>query len=581
MMKKGVNMRMRVLMVLAAAIAVMWATDANQMQSKPGRAVTSVTESSVPAALNAVTTPGASDAPAGYRPTPAAPTAGPGPQAGSYVDQGGPGNPAKPLWGTDQLVYGGPIESPPYYQSRMISQDAARDGDLYAAYVESPGDTAIVVRSTDGGATWNRISYVFHTGYVLSSLKLVVAEGDSNFLYLFFLTSAGNGDFYMYRTDLDGSTGHVIVVKSDADTLTNCSGIVDKDSNYYVYTCFEQHGGGLGTYSAHTRISRDYGFTWVDDSGDADDTRVPPTPDISYGWGSRLYMTYMDKRLSSQVDTANIRVKISPDYGTSWRQSTQVGQTRVPVSNPVIGASNAPFQSIWLVHVRDLTLFNGSGLAVCYYVSHDTGATWQYGGDGGIGHGNTPNNEEMPSIAIDKIWGSATVSYSVIPSDSLMFTWCSYNNDTAWTQVDKINDHRHTGNFPSSAGWTYYGGGDNSSILYGGVGPDSVWFDYFSNSTGISEKPGPVAVSSAPQVLVFPDPVRSAAKVSFSLPKPGKVELAVYTVSGSRAATLLQGSFPAGRHEARFDAASLAAGVYVARLTVNGTTETSRIVVLH
>jgi hypothetical protein len=498
------------------------------------------------------------------------------------VDLGGPGNPPTPLWGTDQLVYGGPIQSPPYSQSRMISQDAAKNGDLYAAYVKSPGDTANVARSTDGGVTWNRIHYVYHPGYVLSSVKLVVAEGDSNFLFLFFLTSAGNGDFYVYRAALDGGSGGVIAVKADSDTLVNCSGTVDKDSFYYVYSCFEQHqsGGVSGAYGVHTRISRNYGVTWTDNAGDAIDTRVPALPDISYGWGARLYMTYMDKRMSSQVDTANIRVMISPDYGTTWRASTQVLQTRVPVTNPLIGASNSPHPTVWLVHVRDLTVFNGTGLAVCYMVSHDSGAHWQYGGDGGIGHGNTPNNEQMPSIAIDKFIGSATVSYSVVPSDSLMFTWASVGNDTSWSQAAKINDHRHTGNFPSSAGWSYYGG-NNSSVLYGGVGPDSVWFDFFNNSTGISEKPGPVAVSGPPRVQVFPDPVRDAAKVSFSLPEPGKVELAVYTVSGSRAATLLQGSFPAGRHEARFDAASLAAGVYVARLSVNGATETSRIVVLH
>jgi len=574
-------MRIRVLLVLAAALAVMWAADANQMHSKPGRAVTSVTESSVPDGPNAVLAPGMVDAPVGYRPVPAAPTAGPGPEPISLVDQGGPGNPAKPLWGTDRLVYGAPVQSPPYPQSRMISEDAAKNGDLYAAYVKTPGDTAIVARSTDGGATWTVVGGVHHPGYVLSSLKLVAAEGDSNFVFLFLLSSAGNGDLYLYRMTLDGSAQWVYAIKVDSDTLANCSGIVDKDSLYYVYTCFEQHGGGFGTYSVHTRISRDYGATWANDTGDAADTRVSPTPDMSYGWGSRIYMTYMDKRLSSQVDTANIRVKISSDYGTTWRQSTQVLQTLVPVTNPVIGASDDPYQTIWLVHVRDLTLWNGTGLAVTYMVSHDTGATWQYGGDDGIGHGNTTNNEEMPSIGIDKLVGAATVSYSVIPSDSLMFTWASPgSNDTSWTQVAKINEHRHTGNFPSSAGWNYYGG-DNSSVLYGGVGPDSVWFDFFSNPTGIAEKPGPVAASGAPQVLVFPDPVRDAAKVSFSLPQPGKVELAVYTVSGSRAATLLQGSFPAGRHEARFDAAWLAAGVYVARLSVNGATQTSRIVVLH
>ena len=67
-----------------------------------------------------------------------------------------------------------------------------------------------------------------------------------------------------------------------------------------------------------------------------------------------------------------------------------------------------------------------------------------------------------------------------------------------------------------------------------------------------------------------PNPSRGAAAVAFSLPAPGPVRLSAFDAAGRRVATLVDGTRGAGRHEARFDAGGLAAGVYVLRLETPG-----------
>jgi len=65
----------------------------------------------------------------------------------------------------------------------------------------------------------------------------------------------------------------------------------------------------------------------------------------------------------------------------------------------------------------------------------------------------------------------------------------------------------------------------------------------------------------------YPNPFNPAATVRFTLPARARVRLAVYTLLGQEVALLADGVLEAGSHEARFDAAGKASGVYFARMT--------------
>jgi len=87
-----------------------------------------------------------------------------------------------------------------------------------------------------------------------------------------------------------------------------------------------------------------------------------------------------------------------------------------------------------------------------------------------------------------------------------------------------------------------------------------------------------------PQAFAFegnyPNPFNSQTEFRFDLPLRGRVELVLYNMLGQRVANVVTGTFDAGTHLARYDAAALASGVYFARLTYNGTQSQSRKVLL-
>jgi hypothetical protein len=69
---------------------------------------------------------------------------------------------------------------------------------------------------------------------------------------------------------------------------------------------------------------------------------------------------------------------------------------------------------------------------------------------------------------------------------------------------------------------------------------------------------------------IYPNPFRRAAVVPFSIAEPGHVAVRVFNAIGQHVATIEDALLPAGRHEAVWRPGGLAAGLYVAQLTVDG-----------
>ncbi len=66
----------------------------------------------------------------------------------------------------------------------------------------------------------------------------------------------------------------------------------------------------------------------------------------------------------------------------------------------------------------------------------------------------------------------------------------------------------------------------------------------------------------------YPNPFNPSTNIQFSLARQERVSLRVYDVLGRLVATLVEGVLPAGAHSATFDAAGLASGVYICRVSV-------------
>ena len=574
-------------LTMAAPCVVAWGLDANLPDrtaecaawSQPVPATSEGTDPSGP-------TCSYGDMPPSWLPAPALPTESPPPTCGLVETSGDlPGDPTA-LWQDDRSVFAGPLQSPPGGDGteRMLSQDYSYSTNIiYAAVIPSPGETLLVCRSADGGINWSRCLWAAHAGWVLSSPEVVVDEGSHNYGYVFFKSTANNGDIYGLRWNLSGGSSTILTIKADADTVANISAAADFEySHYYLYLTYEQRGGGAA-FNALTMRSVDYGTTWMDAGGTIIDTRVSPKPDICFGRWGRIYLAFADKRQSSRPDTTSLRVKISTDRGLSWLESEEVGSPTVPVSEPLICAAHVS-PAAWLVHQRDMNSLNGTGDGIFSYYSDDEGSNWTYCGDQGVGGGNTPSNERLPSMASNKISGSVTLTYSVVPSGSLMFTYAAFTGND-WTIPLKVNEHSPTGNFASAAGWKKEGiAGYFSSVLYAAVGPASppgtadAWYDawWFAGTEDIE-----CTSSMVPTLSAQPNPAARIATISYSLSRSGFVDLSVFDKTGRHVARLEQGTKHTGAYKASWDCRGAVVGVYLVRLHSPEGVTTNRMVVAH
>jgi len=97
----------------------------------------------------------------------------------------------------------------------------------------------------------------------------------------------------------------------------------------------------------------------------------------------------------------------------------------------------------------------------------------------------------------------------------------------------------------------------------------------------------PVPISPAPAATsgqepsqfhlgqIFPNPANGQVSVDFVLRRPSRVQLEIFDVAGQLRATLLQGQYPVGEHQATLDLHALPSGQYFIRMT-NGTGQQAR-----
>ena len=78
----------------------------------------------------------------------------------------------------------------------------------------------------------------------------------------------------------------------------------------------------------------------------------------------------------------------------------------------------------------------------------------------------------------------------------------------------------------------------------------------------------------------YPNPFNPSTTIRYGLPIRSRLTLTLYNTLGQQVATLVEGEMDAGFHEAVFDAAGLASGVYICKLTAGGFVETRKLVLV-
>ena len=72
----------------------------------------------------------------------------------------------------------------------------------------------------------------------------------------------------------------------------------------------------------------------------------------------------------------------------------------------------------------------------------------------------------------------------------------------------------------------------------------------------------------------YPNPFNPSTTITYTLDRPGLVEMSVYNLTGRIVSTLVDGMQSAGQYEVRFDADGLPAGMYLYHLRADGQTIT-------
>ena len=82
------------------------------------------------------------------------------------------------------------------------------------------------------------------------------------------------------------------------------------------------------------------------------------------------------------------------------------------------------------------------------------------------------------------------------------------------------------------------------------------------------------------RLLVQPNPFRGQAVISYSIPRAGDIELAVYNSIGQKVRTVIRSHQEPGTHTVKFESNDHPAGVYFCRLRSGGAVRTSRMVLM-
>ena len=78
----------------------------------------------------------------------------------------------------------------------------------------------------------------------------------------------------------------------------------------------------------------------------------------------------------------------------------------------------------------------------------------------------------------------------------------------------------------------------------------------------------------------YPNPFNPSTTIEFQLPEREFVTLKVYDVMGNEIAEILKGVVEAGTHSAKFNASSLASGIYFYQLATEKFTDTKKFILL-
>lgn len=229
--------------------------------------------------------------------------------------------------------------------------------------------------------------------------------------------------------------------------------------------------------------------------------------------------------------------------------------------------------------------FDGARYLLAYHEAPDTSSPWTL-----TGRFITTSGAVEDSIVIcdpSKVPGFPSVAFD---GNDYLIMWTQFISMSVmarfWTPAGVPADTPFTAFAPVAGkipvGGVGFGGGKYLAVIArvdSNFTDGDVYARFIDPLTGV-EGAGNSAAAKAGLSQNHPNPFKQSTVISYQLPVNACVNLKIYDVLGREVATLMDGAQAAGSHSVKFNAGSLAGGVYFYRLQYGNNVETKKLIVL-
>lgn len=397
-------------------------------------------------------------------------------------------------------------------------------GTIYCAFRDSSSGSQhiYIVRSTDGGASFNRpVQVDFNGGSNPQFPSLAVDQ--YGFLYCTWGawrdSSSSYSNIYISKSTDGGITFSSAVMVDSTDSLRMGISSIDTDSSRNVYICWRDNrmGGTRMQYHVYFSKSTDGGKSFsvplLVDSTEGNYTATFPSLTVDRQ-GVNVYCLYKDRSSGRH----HVYLSRSTDGGNSFFGHLQVDTT---------GSQTADNPNIFYRDIKKL---------FC-------------------------------------IWGDTRLGPFLTP-------YFSYSKNGGLSFSDNIRVSTQT-----TGSYTYYTHvyADSQEIVYctwaGGTG--GAYDIYFAKGVpyvGIEEREmSSISVIKLHEIV--PNPTWGPVRIHFTLSRLMWVEIVVYDITGRKMATLIEGEKDSGIHSYLWNA-NVPSGIYFIHFTAEGKSSIKRLLVM-
>lgn len=137
-----------------------------------------------------------------------------------------------------------------------------------------------------------------------------------------------------------------------------------------------------------------------------------------------------------------------------------------------------------------------------------------------------------------------------------------------------------TPNFPSTGMWYDAITGDSLNVTNTAVALNLVAGEYhvYTSQKVMVATENTAEIATKHFLTMFPNPTAQETTIAYSLPENSVVEVSVFNMYGQKITTISRETKPAGDYYETWNTAEVASGTYLVRLSVNGATETKKVV---